>query len=114
MQIEKQARIFKALSNPHRLAIYLRLINCCAPGSLCSTDASDTNNCVGEVASGLNLAASTVSHHLKELRQAGLIKMEKQGQKNLCHVDPEVLEQLVTFLGDQMTRPGNKPTKVRV
>lgn len=114
MQIEEQARIFKALSSPHRLTIYLRLIECCGPGTLCSTDAADADTCVGGVASGLKLAPSTVSHHLKELRQAGLIKMEKQGQKSLCYVDPEMLKRLTRFFGDLMNRPGQEITRVSV
>lgn len=112
MLIEEQARIFKALSSPHRLTIYLRLLECCGAGTLCGTDVSDVDSCVGEIASGLKLAPSTVSHHLKELRQTGLIIMEKQGQKSLCHVDPDRLEQLHQFFGDLISRSGERVTKV--
>ena len=104
MQIEKQVKIFKALSNHHRLTIFLRLGECCNAGTLCSTDTSDVYTCVGEVASAHKLAPSTVSHHLKELRQAGLIKMEKRGQKSLCYVVPEMLEQLGHFFQSQLNQ----------
>lgn len=95
MDIERYSKIFKALANPNRLGIYMRLVACCEPGTRCSTDA---DTCVGEVAAGLELAPSTVSHHLKELRQAGLIQMEKQGQKSYCWVRPETLAELRQFL----------------
>ena len=99
MTVDQLASAFKALSSPHRLAIYLRLAECCAPGTDCDTRVFDANRCVGEIASGLNLAPSTVSHHLKELRQAGLIGVDKQGQKSLCYVDPEMLGRLKQFFG---------------
>ncbi len=98
MEIDRYSKMFKALASPHRLGIYMRLVNCCEPGTKCSTDASDQETCVGEVAEGLKLAPSTVSHHLKELRQAGLIEMEKQGQRSYCWVKPEALEELSEFL----------------
>ena len=53
--------------------------------------------CAGEVGEGLGIAPSTVSHHLKELRRAGLIKVEKRGQRAECWVDPEILAELAEF-----------------
>ena len=108
MQIEEQVKIFKALSNHHRLSIYLKLVDCCEVGTLCSTDGSDIDTCVGEVASGHKLAPSTVSHHLKELRQAGLIKMEKRGQRSFCYVIPEMLEELGRFFQSQLNQSSVK------
>jgi ArsR family transcriptional regulator len=45
----------------------------------------------------LGIVPSTVSHHIKELRRAGLIRMERRGQKIECWVDPEVLKELAGF-----------------
>ena len=53
--------------------------------------------CVGELGRDLGIAPSTVSHHIKELYHAGLIRMEKQGQKVQCQVDLEVLRDLAGF-----------------
>jgi DNA-binding transcriptional ArsR family regulator len=39
-----------------------------------------------------------VSHHLKELRTAGLVTCEKQGQRVHCSVNWGVLEELQRFL----------------
>mgnify|MGYP003905405807 CR=1 FL=1 len=40
--------------------------------------------CVGELGKDLNIVASTISHHMKELRQAGLVRMERRGQRIEC------------------------------
>lgn len=95
---EFRAAQFKALSNPHRLSLFERLMLCCAPGSVCSTDEA-TSYCVGELGERLSIAPSTVSHHLKELNRAGLIKMKRQGKSIRCWVEPEVLMELALFFG---------------
>ena len=94
--IDRFSEIFKALSNPNRLKIFLRLVSCCVPGTVWSLEAKGIT-CVGEVARDLEIVPSTVSHHIKELRQAGLIKMKRSGQKIECWVDPEALKELEGF-----------------
>jgi ArsR family transcriptional regulator len=90
------ADIFKALSNPHRLRIFLKLTSCCAPGTVCRVEAGG-GAYVGQLADDLDIAPSTVSHHIKELRQAGLIRMRRRGQKIECWVDPDAYHELATF-----------------
>lgn len=53
--------------------------------------------CVGELGKDLGIAPSTVSHHIKELYRAGLIKMERRGQNVECSVNPEMLSALALF-----------------
>jgi ArsR family transcriptional regulator len=98
--IEKFSEIFKALSNPNRLKIFLRLVSCCQPGTYMNIQ----NNvepegcaCVGELGQDLGIVPSTISHHIKELRQAGLIRMERRGQKIECSIDPATLTALQGF-----------------
>jgi ArsR family transcriptional regulator len=93
---ERLSHAFKALSNPHRLSIFIRLAACCPPGGTCNADA-DIRECVGVVGKNLGLAPSTISHHIKELHRAGLIKMKRRGQTVECWVDPETLDSLATF-----------------
>ncbi len=50
-----------------------------------------------QYADELGIAPSTVSHHLKELRQAGLIQMARRGRQVACWVEKDVLEELSTF-----------------
>jgi ArsR family transcriptional regulator len=94
--VQKFSEIFKALSNPNRLKIFLRLVSCCVPGTVWSYEEQE-GACVGDVAKDLEIVPSTVSHHIKELRQAGLIKMKRSGQKIECWVDPEALKELEGF-----------------
>jgi ArsR family transcriptional regulator len=93
------AAIFRALGDPSRLAIFELVRECCQEGSGRST--ADLRNSVSEIAKRFDLSLSTVSHHLKELRTAGLIKCERQGQHILCSVDPETLAIVDRFLRGQ-------------
>jgi len=89
--IEEFAEIFKALSNPNRLKIFLKLITCCRPGTVMLIDPDHCETscaCVGELGQDLGIVPSTLSHHIKELRRAGLIRMERRGQKIDCWIDP--------------------------
>jgi len=89
--------MFGALSNPNRLTILLRLIDCCGPEESCSTNAG-MGACVGELSKGLGLAASTVSHHLKELRRTGLITTNRRGRKVECMINTEALKELSSLI----------------
>ena len=92
----RYADVFKALSNPHRLKIFMRLAGCGSGGGLCCAD-DKVRECVGDLGSNLGIAPSTVSHHLKELYRAGLIRTKRQGQRIECRADPEILEDLAQF-----------------
>ena len=96
IQLQDYASIFKALSNPNRLEIFLQLSRCCAPGTVCSGADIDVR-CVGDLGTDLNVAASTLSHHIKELNRAGLINMRRSGQNVECWIDPETLQMLSDF-----------------
>ena len=89
-EIHRFAEIFKALSSPNRLHIFLRLVSCCPPGTKCESGIG-LRQCVGELGKGLEIDSSTVSHHIRELRQSGLIRMERRGKNMLCWVDPETV-----------------------
>ena len=76
---ENRAQIvaaMKALSNENRLAIFEHIRSGQGQGVL----DHDNQLTVCEVASNFNIALSTISHHIKELRGAGLIACERQGQ----------------------------------
>ena len=60
--------------------------------------------CVGEVARGLGVSPSTVSHHLKELRSAGLIKMERRGRMIECSVSVDALREIEGFFSSLLPR----------
>jgi DNA-binding transcriptional ArsR family regulator len=65
------ANRLKALAHPARLAIVEQLL--------------DSNTCVcGDLAESLGLAQPTVSRHLKELKNAGIIRGTIEG-KRVCY-----------------------------
>lgn len=88
--------MFKALSNPNRLQIFRNLTQCCQPGTVCSTEEVEVR-CVGDLGAELSVAASTLSHHIKELHRAGLINMRRNGQHVECWIDPQTLDNLASF-----------------
>lgn len=95
-QIDDFAEIFKALSNPNRLKIFLRLTSCCRPGTIGYLD-NNSSAYIGELADEVEIVKSTVSHHIKELKRVGLIRTERQGQKIACWVDAGMIEALRNF-----------------
>ncbi|MDK1023802.1 MAG: helix-turn-helix domain-containing protein [Gammaproteobacteria bacterium] len=87
------AKAFKALSNPNRLTIYLEILN--------RHEASEDKSCEGcliaDVMSEMNIGAPTVSHHVKELVNANLIEVERQGKYVNCYINNVMHEQLRHF-----------------
>ena len=78
-KIERMARIssaFKALSNETRLAVFenIRL----GRGQAILDNEKRPSVCT--VARNFNISLSTISHHIKELRNAGLVRCERRGQ----------------------------------
>ncbi|SNY93852.1 DNA-binding transcriptional regulator, ArsR family [Cohaesibacter sp. ES.047] len=74
------ARGFKALGHPARLMILQKL-------------SSQNSHCCGDICSTLPLAQSTVSQHLKVLRECGFIHLETAGQQSRYKVDFDRLDQ---------------------
>lgn len=95
MNTHRLAQAFKALSHPHRLAIFIRLARCCQKHGCDAEECSRL--CVGELGKGLGIGAPTVSHHLKELIHAGLIRTRKCGQSTECWVTESTLDELAAF-----------------
>jgi len=93
--LERLTQMFGALSNPNRLRIFLRLV-ACYMGATCNTD-GEHRPCVGDLGQDIGVAQSTVSHHIKELRRAGLIHTARHGQKIKCWVNPETWQDLTGF-----------------
>jgi ArsR family transcriptional regulator len=90
------ARLFKALADENRLAILQLLRQRCGPA--CDVSAVGAQQTVSEIAEEFDLALSTVSHHIKELRNAGLILCDKHGQRVHCSINYEMLATAESFL----------------
>jgi len=87
------AKALRALANPNRLAIFERIHD---DGLCCRTDRKGNTVCA--IADDFELALSTVSHHLKELRSAGLITCERHGQQVICAVNHDMLGRVLALL----------------
>ncbi|MFE9632311.1 ArsR/SmtB family transcription factor [Streptomyces sp. NPDC006463] len=81
------AKVFKALGDPVRL----RLLSMIA-----SRDGGEV--CVCELTPAFELSQPTISHHLKLLRQAGLVDCERRGTWVYYWVLPAALERLAAVL----------------
>ncbi len=97
--IDAMAMRLKALGNPQRLQLFELIRSntyCCYVTS--GGGRVEVGSPVGDLAREFNLAASTVSHHLKELRTAELIEVERRGQFLYCRVREDVVRELLDFL----------------
>jgi ArsR family transcriptional regulator len=81
------ARVFKALGDPVRLRL-LSLIASHGGGEACVCDLTDA----------FDLTGPTISHHLKVLREAGIIDGERRGTWVYYRVQPTVLRTLSSVL----------------
>jgi ArsR family transcriptional regulator, arsenate/arsenite/antimonite-responsive transcriptional repressor len=97
MEIKQAAKVLKALSHPNRLEIYLGIVN----GEQKSFAA---NECciVSTIIDNLKIGAPTVSHHLKELVNAGLIVTERQGKFLIARPVSETWEEVSKLLLGQV------------
>lgn len=108
---ENHAAMFKALGHPDRLRIFEFLRNCCCPVAV--DDGGDVRPVegptVGEVCChvmpGEKQINSTISHHLKELRLAGLITIERRGKNMICGVNRQAVATLTAYLGETESTP---------
>src|ERR1700758_2410605 len=83
---EALAAKFKALADPARVAIVNRL-------------AAADEVCVCDLNTALELSQPTVSHHLRVLREAGLVEASRRGTWAFYRLVPEAIEQLRGTLG---------------
>lgn len=93
MDTRQAAKILKALAHPNRLEIYLAI----ARGEKRDFSAG-CDCCVSDLMAKLCIGAPTVSHHLKELVNAGLIETERQGKFLVARANPKMLEEVMTML----------------
>jgi DNA-binding transcriptional ArsR family regulator len=82
--------LFKALSDPRRLSLLVRLADAGRP---CT---------VGHLAEGSGIDLSVVSRHLAVLREAGIISCEKQGKEVWCRVQTGAVAQILRGLADAL------------
>ncbi|MCW3053271.1 MAG: ArsR family transcriptional regulator [Chthonomonadales bacterium] len=106
------AAMFKALGDPTRLHIFEFLRSCCCPVAVDESGEVRpvSGPTVGEVCchvTGAEQINSKISHHLKELRLAGLITVERRGKNMICGVNRAAVVALANYLHDSETSNKN-------
>jgi ArsR family transcriptional regulator, arsenate/arsenite/antimonite-responsive transcriptional repressor len=79
--LDPEIRLLAALADPTRLAIVRQL-------------AQDVETCACDFTSCCDVGQPTVSHHLRVLREAGVVTSERRGQWIFYRLTPETAERL--------------------
>ncbi len=80
------ANVLKALGHPARVAIVEYLIQ--------------HKQCIcGDIVNELPLSQATISQHLRELKQVGIIQGNIEGNSICYCLNPQVFEQITQFMG---------------
>jgi DNA-binding transcriptional ArsR family regulator len=87
MKLDDAAARLEALGNPTRLKIYRALVRAGAEGLP-----------VGRLQDKLDVAASTLSHHLKALIGVGLVTQTREGTTLICQTNYELMRGLLEYL----------------
>lgn len=88
----------KALANERRLNIVEWLKSPTEHFHSEHCDIATMGVCVGLIEQKSGLSQSTVSQYLVQLRQAGIITMERQGQWTYCKLSRDFCDQFITEL----------------
>ena len=91
----RRTAILKALADPHRFQLVEQIANSGCPLGCAQARA------------GLAISPATLSHHVKELDAAGLIKIEREGKFHYLSLRPGGLEALIATI-DGLIRPSCK------
>jgi len=89
MELKLAGRVFGALAHAVRLELFRTLAR-----------EGKAGLSAGELAERVSLPASTLSFHLHELTAAGLLTSERDGRRIQYSIQPETLQQLIWFLGE--------------
>ncbi len=87
MKITEAVAALSALAQPSRLEVFRLLVKYGKQGI-----------CAGDISEQLNIAKPTLSFHLKELSQAGLIFSERDGRSIIYQLNVTGMKDLMTFL----------------
>jgi len=92
---EQLVTAFKALSNPHRLRIYREILR----HQHHDVGPDDASGClIYDFINKLDIGAPTVSHHVKTLVDANLIRVERNGKYLTCYLNETLKSALSGFL----------------
>lgn len=93
MKDNELVKMFKALSNPNRFQLFDEI------RKAGKSAFEEGHTCfLSPIIEKLNVGAPTVSHHLKELVNAGLVETEKDGRFVQCRINEDSVKLLRDFV----------------
>ncbi|UYN93615.1 MAG: helix-turn-helix transcriptional regulator [Enhydrobacter sp.] len=98
MKLDDAAARLEALGNPTRLRIYRTLVRAGAEGLS-----------VGRLQAKLDIAASTLSHHLKSLVVVDLVTQTREGTTLVCHANYDSMHDLLGYMAEECCAEGTCP-----
>ncbi len=93
MDLNHAARCLEKLGNPTRLEIFRLLVRAGAEGLA-----------VGDLQAHLGIPASTLSHHVAQLVNVGLVSQEREGRVLRCQPNFTLMTALVDYLTEECCR----------
>jgi ArsR family transcriptional regulator, arsenate/arsenite/antimonite-responsive transcriptional repressor len=93
-------KVAKALADPRRFEIFQRIATAGGEGMCC-----------GAVCEEFPVSQATVSHHLKELTEAGLLDSRSEGQFKYWSANTEIMNEYIFELQNRLQLPKAKARK---
>ena len=90
MKLETAALVLDKIGNPTRLRIIRLLVR-----------AGDQGLAVGAIQKNLNIPGSTLTHHIAQLKYAGLIRQERHQATLYCRVEYDQLNAVINYLTEE-------------
>lgn len=90
MKLDDAAARLEALGNPTRLKIFRALVR-----------AGNNGMSVGKLQTKLDIAPSTLSHHLKSMLIVGLITQERHATTLICRANYDIMRALLDYLVEE-------------
>jgi ArsR family transcriptional regulator len=100
MDNKRFQKVARALADPRRFEIFQKIATSGAEGMCC-----------GAVCEEFPVSQATVSHHLKELTEAGLLESRSEGQFKYWSANTETLNEYIVELQNRLRAPKAKPRK---
>jgi ArsR family transcriptional regulator len=100
MDDKRFQKVAKALADPRRFKMIKKVATAGAEGMCC-----------GAVCDQFPVSQATVSHHLKELTEAGLLESRSEGQYKYWSANTDVMAEYIAELQNRLQLPKAKPRK---
>ena len=103
-KLDESVLFLKAIADKHRLRILCLLAGEGSTKGGCSVKISDrqTEKCVCEIIEFLKLPQNLVSHHLKVLKDAGLVDSRKEGLQVFYHLNQKNISNKMEFINSSI------------